>query len=137
MRKEGISLEKDYQQSYEGSCRVKRSNVKTFIAGFKRNHVADGGAEQRLKLAVSRQPVVVAVSAEFYISYKTKGDLKDPIHSLLIVGYGQLKGKKYSDSCWAYVATSAVETIRKIKTEILKKISSQELIGCNRACNGC
>jgi hypothetical protein len=26
--------------------------------------VADGGAEQRLKLAVSRQPVVVAVSAE-------------------------------------------------------------------------
>jgi hypothetical protein len=99
--------------------------------------VADGGAEQRLKLAVSRQPVVVAVSAEIFFYYKTEGDLKDPIHSLLIVGYGQLKGKKYSDSCWAYVAASAVETIIKIETGILKKISSQEFIGCDRACNGC
>jgi hypothetical protein len=45
---------------------VKRSNVKTFIAGFKSIYVADGGAEQRLKLAVSRQPVVVVVSAGIF-----------------------------------------------------------------------
>jgi hypothetical protein len=35
MRKEWISLEKDYKQSYEGPCRVKRSNVKTFIVGLR------------------------------------------------------------------------------------------------------
>jgi hypothetical protein len=66
MCRKSILLEKDYKQSYfkiRESCHVRRSNVKKFIAGFKSiPYVKDDGAKQRLKLAVSRQPVVVAVS---------------------------------------------------------------------------
>jgi hypothetical protein len=73
MRRKGISLEKDYKQSYfkiQQSCRVKRKNAEKFIAGFKSiPYVEDGGAEQRLKLVVSRKPVVVVVSVAKFFSY--------------------------------------------------------------------
>ncbi|CAJ2630389.1 unnamed protein product [Trifolium pratense] len=40
-------------------------------------------------------------------------------------------------ACWAHVATSAVESIVKIETDVLKKLSSQELIDCDPKNKGC
>jgi hypothetical protein len=55
----GISLAKDYPwKGFEMPCNIKKGNQKIFIAGFGSIiYENDSGAENRLKLAVCRQPV--------------------------------------------------------------------------------
>jgi hypothetical protein len=61
----GLSLESDYPNSdlnIQGECIVKSTNVKTFIAGYQSiQYMEDGAAENRLKHAVTFQPVVVVL----------------------------------------------------------------------------
>jgi C1A family cysteine protease len=40
-------------------------------------------------------------------------------------------------SCWAYAMVSAVESVKQLKTGILEKLSSQELIDCLEGFQGC
>ncbi|WJX18413.1 hypothetical protein P8452_08212 [Trifolium repens] len=40
-------------------------------------------------------------------------------------------------SCWAYATVSAVESVKQLKTGILEKLSSQELIDCLEGFQGC
>ncbi|CAJ2674529.1 unnamed protein product [Trifolium pratense] len=95
----GVSLQKDYPLSQGTNA------VKTFIAGYKYIHTVAGIAEKMLKSAVYRQPVVVVIIVgDEFENYKagdgifqTESDLHSGggLHSVLVIGFGKLHGKKY------------------------------------------
>ncbi|XP_045807697.1 uncharacterized protein LOC123901995 isoform X3 [Trifolium pratense] len=111
IQREGVCMEKDYPYSPFNTpfirmpCRVKKYYVKTFIGGYESiPYEKDFGAEERLKLAVCRQPVAVAVLiGKDFKNYKASDGIfqidedfeHGELHSLLIVGFGQLKEKQY------------------------------------------
>jgi C1A family cysteine protease len=107
----GLSLESDYPNSdlnIQGECIVKSTNVKTFIAGYQSiQYMEDGAAENRLKHAVTFQPVVVVllVGKEFS-GYKAGDgifqtevdpaqDLSMAFHAVLVIGFGERDGNIY------------------------------------------
>lgn len=99
VRKMGISSEKAYKYRAEkGKCQAKKVPIKAEIAGFvdiPRNN------ELQLKAAVAQRPVSIAIQANQKVFQLYKKGVIDHgcghqlDHGVLLVGYGEERGKQY------------------------------------------